>query len=85
MVPRMIDLPRIVQAVSVDTIVNPVSVEAEIEVKIIVLMVISSSPLCDPGIASRIDEIIMTTKSEAIGIRGEGIENSFLVSFTYLS
>ena len=85
MVPRMIDLPRIVQAVSVDTIVNPVSVEAEIEVKIIVLMVISSSPLCDPGIASRIDEIIITTKSETIGIRGEGIENSFLVSFTYLS
>ena len=81
----MMDLPRIDHAVSVGIIVSPVRVEAETEVKIIVPMLIFSSPLCDSGIARRRDEIEMINKSKVMGTIGEGIENSVRVLFTNLS
>ena len=85
MVPIMIDLPSIDHAVSVGIIVRPVRVEAEIEVKIIEPMAIFSSPLCDAGIDRRSDDIHIINKRKAMGTIGEGIENSFRVSFTNLS
>lgn len=81
----MIDFPSSDHAVSVDTIVNPVRVEAEMEVKIIVLNVIFSVPLCDSGIDRRRDDREMITKRKLMGTIGEGIENSVRVSFTSLS
>ena len=85
MVPIMIDLPSIDHAVSVGIIVRPVRVEAEIEVKIIEPVAIFPAPLCDAGIDRRSDDIHIINKRKAMGTIGEGIENSFRVSFTNLS